>query len=242
MTHAQQTDPVEAGSTALKDGKFPWYDSDSNTAKPIESAHSRSAASANRGAVTPHAKSAPAVNAQNWGSWIKQLFDGLSSLSYVLLTLLASLIVGLLVWGLIRRRPTEPLMPDDPLGKEAESMMDRIEELPFQVTPQAGDNFEGRAQAAAEAGNYSEAVMLLFSFLLLNLDRKGLIRLRRGTTNRQYLNQIRHHDRLPDFFVQLMEPFEKSFFGGHTIDQTAFEQCWSNLESAKQQLGQGGER
>ena len=87
--------------------------------------------------------------------------------------------------------------------------------------------------------------MLLFSFLLLNLDRKGLIHLRRGTTNRQYLEQIYHQDRLPDFFVQLMEPFEKSFFGGHAIDRKTFETCWSNMESAKQRLGQaaaGGER
>ena len=242
MTHAQQTDPVVAGSSALKGGDFPWYDSDSNMAQPVESPNTRSAASANRGSITARATPKPAANTNAWSAWpawISRLFSGLSHSSYLLLSLLAGLIVGLLVWALIRRQPAARLATDVSPGSQAESMMQRIEELPFRMTPQEGNDFEGRARAAAEAGNYSEAVMLLFSFLLLNLDRRGLIRLRRGTTNRQYLDQICHHDRLPDFFLQLMEPFEKSFFGGHRIDQGTYEQCWQNMELAKQRLNRG---
>ena len=243
MGQAQQNDPVQAGADALKSENFPWYNSDSNTARIMEPSNTQSAASAKRGSVTARAKRPP-TTPTTWGGWLKGFFNQLSYLSYLLIGLLGLLIFGLLVWGLTRRRPDASVKNQRSQGAEDDSIIKRIEELPFQMQPQIDSDFEGRAQAAAKAGNYSEAVMLLFSFLLLNLDRKGLIHLQRGTTNRQYLQQIYHQDHLPDFFVQLMEPFEKSFFGGHTIDQKTFEKCWSNMESAKQRLGQvaGGER
>ncbi len=233
--NAQQTDPVEIGAEALKDGKFPWYASDSNTAQTVESPNTKSAASANRGLV-PAKKVQPAATPTSWAGWLQQLFDGLSYAAYIMLIILVVVIASLLIWGYIRLRPSEMSKTDRQKLEENEAMSDRIQELPFTVSRQLNDNFEDRAQAAADAGNYSEAVMLLFSFILLSLDRKGLIRLRRGTTNRQYLNEIRHQDRLPEFYKQVMVPFEKSFFGGHRIDQETFEKCWNNVESFRHSL------
>lgn len=232
---AQQTDPVEMGAEALKGGKFPWYESDSNTAQPVESPNTKSAASANRRLVRAK-KVQPVATPTSWSGWFQQLFDGLSYTAYILLTLVAAVLVSLLIWGYIRFRPSEMSKTDRQKLEETEAMSDRIQELPFTVSRQLNDHFEDRARAAADTGNYAEAVMLLFSFILLSLDRKGLIRLRRGTTNRQYLNEIRHHDRLPEFYNQVMVPFEKSFFGGHRIDQETFEKCWQNVESFRHSL------
>ena len=233
--NAQPTDPVEMGAEALKGGKFPWYASDSNSAQPVESPNTKSAASANRGLI-PAKKVQPVAARTSWAGWFQQLFDGLSYAAYILLTLVAAVLVSLLIWGYIRFRPSEMSKTDRQKLEETEAMSDRIQELPFTVSRQLNDNFEDRARAAADTGNYAEAVMLLFSFILLSLDRKGLIRLRRGTTNRQYLNEIRHHDRLPEFYNQVMVPFEKSFFGGHRIDQETFEKCWKNVESFRHSL------
>lgn len=233
---AQQPDPVEIGAEALQGGKFPWYESDSNMAQPVESPNTKLAASADRGLV-PANKVQPAANPTSWAGWFQQLFDGLSYASYILITLLAAVLVSLLIWGYIRFQSSGVSKTDQQETELDELMIDRIQELPFTVSRPINENFEERARAAAEAGNYAEAVMLLFSFILLSLDRRGLIRLRRGTTNRQYLNQIRHHASLPEFYEQVMVPFEKSFFGGHAIDQTTFEKCWDNVESFRHSLG-----
>ena len=57
-----------------------------------------------------------------------------------------------------------------------------------------------------------------------------MIRLRKGKTNRQYLNEARRHQGITDYFRQVMIPFESVFFGDHDMDADEFQLCWSGLK------------
>ncbi len=224
-THSQQPDHGETGAQALKDGKFPWYSSESNSVQSVESSNKQSAASANRNSIAVQPPR-PTVNRSTITDLLHALYEKRIWLTIALIIAIAALSI----WFYMRFKTTGPDRQNG-RAQDRESMEDRIQELPFTLPQSSNLNFEERARDAADHGDYTEAMMLLFSFVLLSLDRKGIIRLHRGTTNRQYLRQIRSHDHLPTVYKKIMIPFEESFFGGHHIDQITFEQCWNQIES-----------
>ena len=92
-------------------------------------------------------------------------------------------------------------------------------------------DFQSLAGTAARAGDYGRATMLLFSHVLLTLDKKKLIQLKRGKTNRQYLKELKQYSSLKAFYEKIMVPFEDNFFGSHDIAIPVFEECWQELDS-----------
>ena len=87
-----------------------------------------------------------------------------------------------------------------------------------------------------QAGNYADAIIYLFSYQLMQLDRNRWIRLAKGKTNRQYLREIRkrrHREAamdLQELSKETMVMFEDSFFGHHALDQQRFESSWNRLD------------
>ena len=67
---------------------------------------------------------------------------------------------------------------------------DRVEALPFHVRAASGD-FLAEARRLYDAGHYSEAIVYLFSYQLVQLDKHHVIRLAKGKTNRQYVRETR---------------------------------------------------
>jgi hypothetical protein len=110
---------------------------------------------------------------------------------------------------------------------EETSDVDRVEALPFRVTRQAADLL-GEASRQYEKGNYSEAIIYLFSHQLVELDRQHLIHLARGKTNRQVARELTSRE-LRLLVEQTMVAFEDVFFGGHTLSRARFEACWFEL-------------
>jgi hypothetical protein len=100
----------------------------------------------------------------------------------------------------------------------------------------------GQARRYYEAGNYAEAIIYLFSYQLVELDRHGFVHLERGKTNRQY---VREAQRAPEaksgglhkILDQTMVAFEDVFFGARDLDRRRFEQCWSRLDEFQSLLG-----
>ena len=71
--------------------------------------------------------------------------------------------------------------------------------------------------------------MLLFSYLLVEMDQHQLIRLAKGKTNRQYLREIGRRRSLRGLVERTMIAFEAVFFGHHGLDREGFEACWSQV-------------
>jgi hypothetical protein len=117
-------------------------------------------------------------------------------------------------------------------GEEIETTLtdaQRIENLPFKVRSPTGD-FLSEARRFYNEGNYGEAIIYLFSYQLIQLDKNQWIRLSKGKTNRQYLREVRGKQDLRGLVHTTMVAFEDFFFGQHPIDKSRFDACWEKLD------------
>ncbi len=229
---AAEVDGVDAAREAFQAGRgYPWYDSAKDDVRPLKVAPYLPSDDPNRRSHWEYQPPAPGTPAKpatttattRGGSF--PLFDvfGLSALGL--------LIVGLclyLAWAFFREETDESSVAF--AGKEPSvGNVDRVSELPLQLGNVRGD-FLTAARREYEAGNYSQAVIYLFSYQLLQLDRHQLIRLAKGKTNRQYLREVRPRPELRTVFEQTMLAFEDVFFGKHTLDRERFESCWTRVD------------
>jgi hypothetical protein len=127
-------------------------------------------------------------------------------------------------------------------AKETESERDehkrRVEALPSGVAPKRGD-FLDAARECYQDGRYREAIVYLFSYQLVRLDKSQLIRLAKGKTNRQYLRELGPRGTLRRLLEHTMVTFEEVFFGNYAIDRARFESVWSRLDEFEAQLAVG---
>ena len=113
--------------------------------------------------------------------------------------------------------------------------VDRVEHLPFQLRKPTGD-FLSEARRLYEAGDYSQAILYLYSHFLVELDKQHVIRLAKGKTNRQYLRETRPRPVLHQILEITMVSFEDVFFGHHKISRQQFEASWSRLADFEAEL------
>ncbi|MGD9721946.1 MAG: DUF4129 domain-containing protein [Pirellulales bacterium] len=203
---AAEQDPfVESGGTALRERlQIPWYDAETDKLQPIE--------------LT-----------EPWDlefdfSWLADPLYWLAIAVAVGLVLLLVWLVGRFVIERERGRATARPARADPLV-----VADRIEALPF-MRERSLDDLLGQARRHYEQGNYSEAIIYLFSYQLVELDRSSLVRLARGKTNRQYLREAGRVRPLAGLLELTMVTFEDVFFGSRALDRAGFEDCWTRLD------------
>ena len=212
-TYEDPQKAIDAGGQALRPlNRFPWYDPAKDGLQRVEVRAPEKATSFHLG---------PALNSLIlWGALV------------VLAVALAALIFMILRAMRLRKSSTgrsRPLV----IG-EAQ----RIEALPY---PVARTNLSLLDQACDlyRAGNYAAAMIYLFGHQLVQLDRRQIIRLAKGKTNRQYLREIGQAEVLRQLFGQTLVAFEDVFFGHHDIARQRFEACWSRLPEFESLLAQG---
>ena len=103
---------------------------------------------------------------------------------------------------------------------------------------QTWPDLRGEAERNYREGNYREAIVYLYSYLLVQLDRRQVIRLTKGKTNRQYLREVRQRPELVPIFEPTMIAFEDVFFGDHPLSRGEFEKCWDRLDEFHRLLDQ----
>jgi hypothetical protein len=152
--------------------------------------------------------------------------------------LLALVVVG--VFALIARWffRREAQQQDEQKASQASREVDRLEQLPFAVKRPQSDLL-AEARRHYEAGNFAEAIVYLFSYQLVELDKHHVIRLAKGKTNRQYLGESRKQPTIVPVLEDTMIAFEDVFFGHHQIDRARFEACWNRLTEFQRGV-QGG--
>ncbi|QDT02948.1 hypothetical protein K227x_13270 [Rubripirellula lacrimiformis] len=115
-------------------------------------------------------------------------------------------------------------------GTPDEQTLQRIKHLPAELR-RTDVNLRSEAQRLMEAGQYDQAIILLFGHQLLLLDRVGMIRLNRGKTNRKYVRETQAT--VPDLARRLqatVDGFEKSYFGRHAVTANEFAMLWESNE------------
>lgn len=113
----------------------------------------------------------------------------------------------------------------------------RIEALPFRIRRGPLSLLE-EAQRHYEQGDFQQAIIYLFSYQLVEMDKQQIIRLAKGKTNRQYLREIRRRGTLQSLIEQTMVAFEDVFFGAHPLAPARFESCWRRLDEFESLIGE----
>lgn len=227
-------DPEEAvasGREALQGRTYyPWYDAQADDVRRVE--------------VTPP-KPPPGPRNRNW-TWPQwKGFDwSLGDIFWrVLQVIFWALIIALFVWLIVAlsrvflgRESAGAAASDEAQNIEMGLEADRIEHLPFDVRRPQSDLL-AEARRLYEQGEYSQAVIYYFSYLLVELDRRQVIRLTRGKTNRQYLREVRRQrQEVAGLVERTMVAFEDVFFGDHDLERERFESCWSGLDEFQKQV------
>jgi hypothetical protein len=219
LLSAADPDPsVESGRKALGQWtRYPWYDSATETAQPLPIAHPR-----DWSFLSALFDWFPAFYAID-GHWIQIVGLGL-------LGLFLALIIYLIIRAMRAAQPAEYADSSefDELARALEEQR-RFDALPPTAVRRKSNLLE-EARRYYRDGNYGEAVIYLFSYQLLQLDKQQLIRLTKGKTNRQYLRELGPRAELGHLLAITMAAFEDVFFGNHPIDRVRFEACWLRLK------------
>jgi len=224
--------PVELGREALSGaGKFPWYDRREDAVRRINTVPRQPLE--NRGDPWASQPSAPVAaparpRTDLFGPVLQWV--GLSAL-VILLGVIAYLIATTFL--------AEEVSESSAARRVVETRRDadRVEALPFQLRASGGD-FLTEARRLYEAGQFSQAIVFLFSWELVQLDRRHVLRLTKGKTNRQYLREIRRRPGLAATLERTMLACEDAYFGGKTLSRETFEACWRRLDDFSAELAQ----
>ncbi len=149
-------------------------------------------------------------------------------IAWLMLAVTVIVLVLILIFFLRRLRNARAGAAGEVATASGLSDVDRIEALPFRVQAGLGDLLSQAAELYRQ-GRFAEAIVLLFSYLLVEMDKHQVIRLAKGKTNRQYLREIGPRRRLRDLVERTMTAFEAVFFGHHPLGRDGFEACWSQV-------------
>jgi len=237
LTHSAEplTDDqaVSAGKDALsKVARFPWYDRREDKVRPLHVVPRDAADSENRDSkwtnnnLTTATPGGAGRRASLFGPVLQWV--GLTTL-----ILLLGVLAYLIAKAFLKDEITESAVQRKVV--EAASGADRVEALPLNVRRPAGD-FLAEARRLYDAGQFSEAIIYLFSHELLQLDNSHLIRLAKGKTNRQYLREVRQRPLIQSILEATMVAFEDAFFGKKTLTRQRFDQCWQDWDQLHNEL------
>jgi len=221
-----------------------WVDPTNGQVRPMADAHPgtqlQSGAVA-EGRLT--AEATPTFDGSQWdfslwqwlsdwlGQWIASLQGFLSSgWAVYLLLLLAILFLAVILYLVSRMDWGRRLW----VNRAAELRRRRPvtkEELPFELEAAhlTVDGLWGEAVRAKQQGDFRRALMFLYSYLLIELDARQLIRLRRGKTNRSYCQELRLVGSVYPTFTATMEAFERTFFGRYDMESRVVEDLFSQV-------------
>jgi hypothetical protein len=200
---AESTDwPIEAARDALTPARdFPWYDAAKDELRPIT---------------------------------LREPFQPFRfprlPLNWLFYTVIGLLLAGIVYWLLrIYWETRGSKVRTDPRQSERVMDAEQVEALPF-MADRSRDDLLGEARRHYQLGNYSEAIIYLFSYELVELDKSALIQLAKGKTNRQYLREAGPSRPLGGLLEMTIVTFEDVFFGRRPLDRGGFDACWQRLD------------
>lgn len=94
------------------------------------------------------------------------------------------------------------------------------------------DEYMHRAMQLANQGDHRRALRQLVLGGMSWIERAGLIRFRKGLTNRDYVRAVYRRAEQRKRFQGIVLNFEKVYFGRRTADEEQFEQCLERYRHA----------
>lgn len=156
---------------------------------------------------------------------------GLGSLSsvftiavIVLIAILLILIVAMIVRSVDARKRR-----DDGFLSDSDDVLSDVTTPPGEL---AASTYESRARQFAAAGNYRAAIRELLLGSMSWIERAGLIRYRRGLTNRDYVRSVWRRPDKRQGYLTTASNFEFVYFGRRTPTAEMFEMCLASFQGA----------
>lgn len=219
----EAADGTSAGNELLEDvGDLSWYDAEQDALRPIELPDTPDLRQSSDWVwQTPQTQRRSSFDWETFWRVLQYL---------VWIVLLGTFIFLLYLWlNSLAQHHFAAHREEMEQEEAARFEADRIEQLPFHVKRPTVDLL-GEARRHYQTGNFSEAIIYLFSYQLVQLDRHHRIELSKGKTNRQYLHEIRRDRPLRELVSQTVLAFEDVFFGHYSLDRSRFEACWERLD------------
>jgi hypothetical protein len=136
---------------------------------------------------------------------------------YLAMGVLVVLLIVLLA-GLLRRMELPQAGPPTAADAEAVSPTQPPGDLP-------ANEYERRALQAAAAGDYRSPRRELVLGAMSWTERTGLIRYRRGLTNRDYIRAVWRQTERRESLMRIVAAFERVFYGRRPAEEATFADC-----------------
>lgn len=130
----------------------------------------------------------------------------------------------------LHRQPAGPEQRNEKRRFARSTFEKNIEALPASVRGNIRDLLR-EARQFYHQEDYSRAIVCLFSYQLIQLDKNQLIHLAPGKTNRAYIHELRGLEPLQRLVADTMIAFEEVFFGNRPLQRNRFDQCWGRLDT-----------
>lgn len=162
----------------------------------------------------------------NWGDGDFSFTSTISIIVFSILLLLLGLLVYRMLGDVSLRKRTR--------SKEDETDRIDINDIEEEELVAAGVSLS-LLERAERAGQFDVAVRLMYIQLLKELQDAGLIKYRRDFSNRDYQNQLRGKDVLPDFRAVTSE-YERYWFGKYPIDRLSYRNTYQRFNALYDRL------
>lgn len=199
---------------ALSRQSFPWYDEAGDRYRPL--------------VVAPRKTARPVSQRRSEAERPSVDADGLGAVASGLMLAALAVTVGGLVLLVVRYGLGDAGLRSEPpsAAAEAASSAEPVEPLPAGIRLAAGDLLAS-ASSFAEAGDFAAAAIHLHAWLLLELDRRGILTLARGKTNGQYAAEVAAATPAASgLFRDSTRLFEDAFFGRLPVSRDAYLDVW----------------
>lgn len=131
-------------------------------------------------------------------------------------------------WVLRRHRPSDQ-------AEDLQAQQAKYSDLPVELE-RGLLGLKAQAAALRDQGDYSKAIVYLFSYLLVELDTARCIVLSKGKTNYRYLRELARNQSLQTRLQRVVMLFEECYFGRRKITKQQFDSLWEDLPSFEEEI------
>ena len=160
----------------------------------------------------------------NWDFGLGGLANAFVIIVIAVIVLLLVVIAAMIVKSIdAKKRDRDGLLSD------SDDMLSDVTTPPGEL---AASTYESRAMQFASTGNYRAAIRELLLGSMSWIERAGLIRYRKGLTNRDYLRSVwRREDKREGYLITASQ-FEYVYFGRRTPTAEMFDMCLASFQGA----------
>lgn len=149
----------------------------------------------------------------------------------ILLVLALGGLVGVIVWilaGILKASDGRRRIDSDGLFDD-DADLSNLSVPPGEL---AASTYETRALKMAESGNFQPAIRELLLGSMSWVERAGMIRFRKGLTNRDYIRAVWRDDERRYAFGKTALEFERIYFGRREATREMFDNCLQAFQGA----------